>query len=196
MFWKSLRTLMEGDSDAQEQLDQLHEGFGRAMQDQLNAMWAGKLGLPDCDEAVVTELLQLLAASKADYTRAFRLLSDIPERAAELHPAFYLPVSDELGTRWHTWLQHWRAMLSANGDLGESSAAMKRVNPAITWREWLIAPAYEQAEHGDNNLIRSLQTLFSTPYDTPSEEQAAVYDQLRPRRFFSAGGISHYSCSS
>jgi uncharacterized protein YdiU (UPF0061 family) len=73
---------------------------------------------------------------------------------------------------------------------------MKQVNPAITWREWLIAPAYEQAAEGNNQRIQELQELFSTPYAEPSPELAATYDRLRPREFFSAGGISHYSCSS
>ena len=41
-----------------------------------------------------------------------------------------------------------------------------------------------------------LQTLFSNPCSDPSPELAARYDQLRPQQFFSAGGISHYSCSS
>ena len=73
---------------------------------------------------------------------------------------------------------------------------MRQVNPAITWREWLIAPAYQQAERGDNSLIQELQALFSNPYDTPANDLAARYDQLRPQEFFRAGGISHYSCSS
>ena len=73
---------------------------------------------------------------------------------------------------------------------------MRRVNPAITWREWLIAPAYQRAEQGDNSLVLELQTLFSNPYSDPSPDLAARYDQLRPQQFFSAGGISHYSCSS
>jgi len=73
---------------------------------------------------------------------------------------------------------------------------MRRVNPAITWREWLIAPAYQQAAEGDTSLMAELQQLFNTPYDTPSPELAARYDRLKPREFFSAGGVSHYSCSS
>jgi hypothetical protein len=44
--------------------------------------------------------------------------------------------------------------------------------------------------------MAELQQLFSTPYDTPSAELAARYDRLKPREFFSAGGVSHYSCSS
>ena len=44
--------------------------------------------------------------------------------------------------------------------------------------------------------MAELQQLFSTPYDTPSPDMAARYDRLKPREFFSAGGVSHYSCSS
>jgi uncharacterized protein YdiU (UPF0061 family) len=73
---------------------------------------------------------------------------------------------------------------------------MKRVNPNITWREWLIAPAYEQAATGDVRLIQELQAVFRHPYDTQSPELEAKYNRLKPREFFNAGGVSHYSCSS
>ena len=196
MFWKSLRTLLDGDTQAQQQLDQLQEGFAAAMQQELETMWASKLGLPAYDEALVTELLQLMLASKADYTKTFRLLSACPDQLNALKPAFYLPINPELEAQWQAWLQRWNGLISGNGTPDERSAAMQRVNPAITWREWLIAPAYQQAEQGDNGLIQELQVLFSTPYTAPSTALASRYDQLRPRQFFSAGGISHYSCSS
>ena len=73
---------------------------------------------------------------------------------------------------------------------------MQRVNPAITWREWLIAPAYQQAERGDMRLIHELQAVFKDPYSPLSADLASRYDQLRPRELFNAGGLSHYSCSS
>ena len=196
MFWKSLCTLLEGDNNAQEQLDELQSGFAAAMQQQLEAMWSSKLGLSSYNEALVTELLQLMAASKADYTKTFRLLCERPGHPSELHAGFYLPSSDELDAQWQAWLERWHASLSSNDNLSETSAAMRRVNPAITWREWLIAPAYQQAEQGDHDLVRELQELFSHPYNAPSSEQTKRYDQLKPRQFFSAGGISHYSCSS
>ena len=196
MFWKSLRTLLEGDDSAQEQLDRLQQGFATAMQLQLETMWASKLGLPAYDEALVGELLQLMVASKADYTKTFRLLCERPGHPSELHPSFYLPSSDAIDAQWQAWLKRWHASLSSNDNLSETSAAMRRVNPAITWREWLIAPAYQQAEQGDHDLVRELQLLFRHPYDDPSEALASRYDQLKPRQFFSAGGISHYSCSS
>ena len=94
------------------------------------------------------------------------------------------------------WLQRWRERLINDGDLEKTSAEMKRVNPKYAWREWLVVPAYQQAEHGDYSLIRELQTVFNNPYDEQSPEIEAKYDRLRPKEFFQAGGVSHYSCSS
>ena len=73
---------------------------------------------------------------------------------------------------------------------------MKQINPKYTWREWLIAPAYKKAEQGDYSLIKELQTVFSNPYDEQSPQTEEKYDCLKPKEFFNAGGLSHYSCSS
>jgi uncharacterized protein YdiU (UPF0061 family) len=196
MFWSAVRPLLEGNAEALARLDQIREGFAEAMQRELEAMWARKLGLISYDATLVNELLQLMVRSKVDYTILFRRLSDIPEDTSHLKESFYAPSSEELDAQWTQWLERWRDQIAANGDLRETSAAMKRVNPAITWREWLIAPAYEQAAQGDTRAIQELQAVFSHPYDELSPELAATYDRLRPREFFNAGGVSHYSCSS
>ena len=73
---------------------------------------------------------------------------------------------------------------------------MLQVNPAITWREWLVAPAYQRAEQGDYSAVAELQQVFRNPYATPSDRLGQRLTQLRPRDLFNAGGISHYSCSS
>ena len=193
MFVQSLQPLLAGDQAALASLEAIRDGFSAVMEQQLEAMWAGKLALPGYDADLVQELLQLLVNSRADYTIFFRRLSSIPESVEDLKASFYLPSSAELDQRWQAWLQRWRQQL---GDPAEAAAAMQRVNPAITWREWLIAPAYEQAASGEFTRIRELQALFSRPYETPSPELADTYDRLRPREFFNAGGVSHYSCSS
>jgi uncharacterized protein YdiU (UPF0061 family) len=204
MFWSALRPLLAGNADALARLDQLREGFAEAMTQELEAMWARKLGLPGVDADLVTELLQLMVASKVDYTMLFRRLSQLPKRdpqaiedhLASLKESFYLPSSEELEAQWRRWLQRWLARVNEGGDLKATAAVMQRVNPAITWREWLIAPAYEQAALGDTSRIHALQEVFSRPYDAPSTELAARHDSLKPREFFNAGGVSHYSCSS
>jgi len=146
--------------------------------------------------ALVSELLELMLRTKVDYTILFRCLCEIPDDVSALKPSFYLTTTDELDAQWNVWLGRWRNQIRANGDLSETSAAMQRVNPAITWREWLIAPAYQQAAQGDFKAIHELQRVFSHPYAPLPAELAATYDRLRPREFFNAGGLSHYSCSS
>ena len=193
MFITALRPLLEGNSAALEQLEQLREGFAGAMALELEAMWASKLGLPNYDAELVQQLLQLLVNARADYTVFFRRLCAIPESVEALKPSFYVPCSSELEAQLQGWLERWRPQL---GDPAAAAAAMRRVNPAITWREWLVAPAYEQAAAGDTRLIQELQAVFRDPYAEPPAERAATYDRLRPREFFNAGGVSHYSCSS
>ena len=193
MFITALRPLLEGNSAALEQLEQLREGFAEAMAQQLEAMWAAKLGLTHYDAELVQQLLQLLVNARADYTLFFRKLCAIPESVEDLKPSFYVPCSSELDAQLQAWLERWRAQM---GDPAAAAAAMQRVNPAITWREWLVAPAYEQAAAGATHLIQELQAVFRDPYAEPPAELAATYDRLRPRAFFNAGGVSHYSCSS
>ena len=200
MFWSALRPLLEGNNEALARLDQIREGFADAMGQAIEAMWASKLGLVTYDADLVNELLELMVFSKADYTIFFRRLSaipaGIPEQLSTLKESFYQPSSEPLDAQWTQWLGRWRDQISANGDLSATSAAMQRLNPAITWREWLIAPAYQQAAQGDTSLIQELQAVFRHPYEAPSAELAATYDRLKPRDFFNAGGVSHYSCSS
>ena len=196
MFWAPLRLLLEDNTKAMARLDQLREGFAEAMNQAIEAMWASKLGLISTNTTLVNELLQLLVVSKADYTIVFRKLSDIPEHLSTLKESFYLPSSEQLDAQWTHWLQRWRNQITSCGDPRVTSAAMKRINPKYTWREWLIAPAYEKAAQGDYTLLKDLQAVFSHPYDEQSAEVQATYDRLKPREFFNAGGVSHYSCSS
>ncbi|WP_254969079.1 YdiU family protein [Cyanobium sp. CH-040] len=196
MFWSALRPLLKGDAEALERLDAIRDGFAGVMGEAIEAMWASKLGLASYDADLVNELLQLMVLSKVDTTILFRRLSDIPEQLSPLKESFYQPSSEQLDARWMAWLQRWRDRLTEGGDLSATSAAMKRVNPAITWREWLVAPAYEKAAAGDFSLVRALQEVFSHPYDPLPPELAATYDRLKPGEFFNAGGLSHYSCSS
>ena len=56
-------------------------------------------------------------------------------------------------------------------------------------REWMIAPAYEEAEKGNYNKIKELQTIFKNPYEEQSLETEQKYNRLKPREFFNKEGI-------
>jgi uncharacterized protein YdiU (UPF0061 family) len=190
MLMSALRPLLEGDAEALAALEGLLDGFRDAMGNALEAMWAAKLGLNGYDAELLNDLLALMLRAKADYTRLFRRLSDLPQAAAELQGCCYAPSSADLDASWQAWLERWQGLRQA------SAAQLQAVNPAITWREWLIAPAYQRAEQGDTSLIQELQRVFRHPYQPLPPELAATYDRLKPEEFFNAGGVSHYSCSS
>ena len=196
MFWKSLRQLLDGDAQNLAQLDQIREEFAEVMQQEIEAMWVKKLGLNSFNSLLVNELLELMIISKIDYTVFFRRLSVIPEDLSMLKESFYMPSSEQLDARWNNWLQNWQLQLKGCNDLGARSAAMQSSNPNITWREWLIAPAYEKAAQGDYSLIKELQNVFSNPYEEQSKALESKYNVMKPKQFFNLGGISHYSCSS
>jgi uncharacterized protein YdiU (UPF0061 family) len=196
MFWTSLRPLLADNTKALAQLDEIREGFQDAMEQELERMWTSKLGLTTFDPMLLRELLRLMVRTKADYTIFFRQLAHIPDELSVLKKSFYEPSSEQLDAEWTDWLHRWRSQVVNTGDVAEVSASMKRVNPSVTWREWLIAPAYQQAEKGGHRLVHELQKVFSHPYDGLPPDLVATYDRLKPKAFFNAGGVSHYSCSS
>ena len=196
MFWTALRPLLTNNENALARLDKIRDGFAAAMNLELESMWAKKLGLIQYDATLVNELLQLMVVSKADYTMFFRKLSHIPKQIDILKESFYTLSSEQVDEQLNSWLQRWRNRIASEGDIGVTSAAMKRFNPKYAWREWLIASAYKKAEQGDYSLIRELQSVFNNPYEEQSSEVETKYDRQKPKEYFQVGGISHYSCSS
>ena len=72
----------------------------------------------------------------------------------------------------------------------------KQVNPKYCLREWMLAPAYQQAALGDYSKIRELQAVMAEPYAEQSRGVEDQYYRLRPQAFSNLGGVSHMSCSS
>ena len=196
MFWGALRPLLTDNAEALERLDSIRDGFTTVMNQKMEDMWTKKLGLVSYDATLVNEMLQLMVQTKVDYTIFFRKLSNIPSELTDLKDSFYLPISEQIETKWIGWLQRWRENIINKGDQSKLSAVLKGINPKYTWREWLITPAYEKAEKGDYGLITELQTVLDKPYEEQSLKIQKKYDRLKPKQFFGAGGISHYSCSS
>ena len=159
-------------------------------------MWANKLGLDHYNEILINEFFNLMVISKADYTILFRKLSDIPDNLSSLTDSFYVPINDEINQRWEVWLKNWKYTINKEVNIKSKSESMKSYNPVYTWREWMVFPAYEDAEKGNYNKIKELQAVLSNPYTEQSSEIDQKYNRLKPKHYFNSGGVSHYSCSS
>ncbi|PSW13186.1 hypothetical protein C9J01_10025 [Photobacterium rosenbergii] len=195
-FCSALKPLLQSTPEALEQLEQIIEDFSTVMEGKVSKMWATKLGLESLDSELFTQLLSLMMKTHVDYTILFRQLSSLPKEISEISDSFYAAPNEELQEAWNQWLTSWREKFNPAISHDEISNQMKRVNPKYTWREWLIVPAYDNAKHGDFALIHELQQILANPYDEQSEWVERKYNHLRPLEYFTAGGVSHYSCSS
>jgi uncharacterized protein YdiU (UPF0061 family) len=135
--------------------------------------------------------------TSVDYTIFFRELSMLPDDIGPLKKSFYSNLNEEMHRRWSAWLTKWRSLLTDTSRILEDiSEQMKRVNPKYSLREWLLAPAYQQAVTGNYALVRELQEIMTQPYAEQSKEVEEKYYRLKPSEFSEVGGVSHLSCSS
>jgi len=193
VFCVALQPLLKSSPKYDAQLGEIHDGFTTLMQEQMEKMWASKLGLETFDAVLFDELKYLMLQTSVDYTLFFRELSEIPENIETLKKSFYKEVEgDSLEQAWNAWLEKWKQRLSADN----VSAQMKCTNPKYTLREWHLVSAYQQAKQGDYTLIRELQEVMNDPYAEQSKEVEEKYYALKPAELFDIGGISHISCSS
>lgn len=197
MFCTSLQSLLKAGDNAATQLEEIRSGFPKVMQEEMEKMWASKLGLDTFDVTLFRELAILMVHTSVDYTLFFRELSEVPTEMDALEKSFYQDVTydDGLQKRWSDWLEKWKSLIDSSNKV-ELSEKMKRVNPKYTLREWHLVPAYQQAKVGDYTLLRELQEVMIQPYAEQSKEVEKKYYSLKPSRFFEVGGISHVSCSS
>jgi uncharacterized protein YdiU (UPF0061 family) len=188
-----------------QQLNEIYAEFPVVMQAQMESMWATKLGLGSFNAELFGELEALMTQTPVDYTIFFRELSTIPDDISPLRKSFYKDLT-EMTTRWSQWLEKWKALINDEGALAANAAQprtqqdisrqMKHANPKYSLREWLLAPAYQQAALGDYSIIRELQDVVFQPYVEQSKHVEEKYYKQKPLELFDIGGLSHYSCSS
>ena len=203
VFYTSLQVLLLSHEKQSMQLDEIRNDFSKVMQEQMQMMWASKLGLSIFNEELFNELEILMIQTSVDYTMFFRELSEIPEDINPLKNSFYKDLSkdEELEKRWSQWFIKWKSLInvtniSSTKSKEELSKEMKLINPKYTLREWFLVPAYKKAKEGDYSLIKELQEVMTKPYEEQSKEVEEKYYRLKPSEFFAVAGISHVSCSS
>lgn len=190
MFCTALSPLLASHQEAMRQLDEIRGGFAQVMQAQMEQMWAAKLGLATFVAPLFSELATLMMQTSVDYTIFFRGLSSLPDDIGPLKKSFYSDTNEEIERRWSAWLTKWKSLVT------KTSEQMRRVNPKYTLREWLFAPAYQQAAMGNYALIRELQEVMTQPYAEQTQEVEEKYYRLKPSEACAIGGVSHMSCSS
>lgn len=135
------------------------------------ARMRAKLGFADSepgDPELVSDLLQLLASARADYTRFFRALCDVNEPGGSADDAAAAFFTDRDG--WYAWQHRYRTRQAQQaGSASERRDAKRAVNPKYILRNYLAQTAIERAQTGDFSEIARLATVLRRPYDEQPE---------------------------
>lgn len=136
---------------------------------ELIARFRAKLGLAtaqDGDQALVDDLLRLMAAERTDYTIAWRALSRFS--AADAGPVRDLFIDR---AAFDAWATRYAARLAAEGSVdGERALRMDRVNPKYVLRNHLAENAIRAAEAGDFGATQRLLKVLERPFDEQPEQ--------------------------
>jgi serine/tyrosine/threonine adenylyltransferase len=144
-----------------------------------------KLGLlteRDGDLAMAQELLERMAANRADFTLTFRGLCDA---AADKNGDGGVRMLFGDPSAYDTWAAEWRQRLNEESVSAQERAAhMRRVNPAFIPRNHLVEAALNAAvERQDFQPFEDLVEVLSRPYEerpgleryaTPARPEEAV----------------------
>ena len=147
--------------------NQILSTFEPQYREAYNAGLLKKIGLAtqhEGDLALAEDLLQRMAANRADFTLTFRRLSDAaaaPEADAEVRTLFTDPAA------YDEWVTQWRSRLAAEPTDPEArAAAMRRVNPAYIPRNHLVEEAIQAAtQREDFRPFEDLLDVVAHPYD-------------------------------
>jgi uncharacterized protein YdiU (UPF0061 family) len=152
--------------------------FGEKFDDAYYAGLRRKLGLftaRDDDPELANDLLKAMAENAADFTLAFRHLSDAalgPEGNAEVRKLFADPAA------FDAWAVRWRQRTSDEPqDAAARRAAMRAVNPAFIPRNHRVEAIIEAAvNRNDYAPFEELLAVLATPY----EDQPAFASYAEP----------------
>jgi len=189
-----------------EPLEQALNDYASIYEQGWQRMMADKLGLASFDDALVSELTDILQQVETDMTLFYRRLAllqtdmkldDEREWLDLLMPAYYQPQQLDAGykSRMQNWLCRYLQQLKAEAVSDElRRKKMNAVNPIYVFRNYLAQLAIDKAEEGDYSMLHELLELFRHPYDEqPGREKFA---EKRPDWARQRPGCSMLSCSS
>jgi protein adenylyltransferase len=161
----SLIRLFDDQEAAVEEATEIVHGMPALIQAHWLSRFSAKIGLSSKragDLALVTDLLDRLAAQNADFTNTFRALGTDKARDQFVDPLAY-----------DTWAEGWSARLVSEPD---SISTMAGANPAFIPRNHRIEQMIKAAVAGDYTLFHRLNTVLAEPY----EDQPDTVDLTRP----------------
>ncbi|MFH8134376.1 YdiU family protein [Pantoea osteomyelitidis] len=148
-------------------VEQLKQGLS-VYEPELMRVWGermrAKLGLLTADEqdnAILSDLLALMAQEHSDYTLTFRRLSNTQQQESRS------PLRDEFIDRdaFDSWYQRYRMrLLQEERQDEERQRVMQAANPALVLRNYLAQQVIDEVEQGEITQLQHLHQALQRPY--------------------------------
>ncbi len=158
----------------QEVIDSFDGSFNNSFMKMMKAKM-GLVGIDKNDHSLITEFLDWMIASKADYTNSFLSLIHLIESKSSATSFDTLKTNQQFNTNEKTekllelFLKKWNARVGSTQK--ESMALMTDANPTVIPRNHLVEKAlHEAAFSGNKNPNNSFDTfmkILSKPYSQP-----------------------------
>jgi uncharacterized protein YdiU (UPF0061 family) len=130
----------------------------RRMRDKL-----GLITVDDTDAELISDFLDLMQATGADYQRSFRALSRWDAEVAASREALVAVIPD--GGRLDAWLARYAARLASEPrPAAQRHAAMLGTNPKYVLRNWVAQDVIENAETRNFAAVDAVRTLLDDPF--------------------------------
>jgi uncharacterized protein YdiU (UPF0061 family) len=178
-FAQAILPVLSGNDDESESVEQAVEIAKAALEtyqqryiNYYSENMRAKLGFSQTfeeDEALVSDLLDLMEYDKVDFTIFFRQLCSFSTQPDEInHATRDLFLQSEGFDQWAS--RYIRRLKKEHIDDHHRSSQMKQVNPKYILRNYMAENAIRQAEeHKDYSEIDRLMTLLRLPYDEQPE---------------------------
>jgi uncharacterized protein YdiU (UPF0061 family) len=172
-FAETLLPLLNDDeAKAIAQAEEALGGFAERFQASYLAGMRRKLGLSgarDGDAQLVQDFLDVLAKAEADFTLAFRRLSEAGENPEADNPEADAPLRSVIGRTdlYDAWVSRWRERLRGDPQSGSARrSAMLSVNPAFIPRNHRVEAMIDAAvTRNDFAPFEELLAVLSKPFD-------------------------------
>ncbi|XP_067418492.1 protein adenylyltransferase SelO-like [Emydura macquarii macquarii] len=166
---------------------QILDGYSEHYYTRFTELFRAKLGLlgeSEDDNYLIAFLLRLMEDTKADFTMAFRQLSEITQdQLKELHiPQEFWALHD---LNKHRSFSDWVTMylLRLRRNIGDSDSKRRKrmtgINARYVLRNWMAESALQKAEVNDFSEVHLLQEVLRHPFLRQSAAEKAGYS-LRP----------------
>ncbi|CAM5094358.1 unnamed protein product [Eretmochelys imbricata] len=166
---------------------QILEGYSEHYYSRFTELFRAKLGLlgeSEDDNYLIAFLLKLMEDTKADFTMAFRQLSEITQdQLKELRvPQEFWALQD---LAKHKFFSDWVTiyLLRLGRNMGDSDSTRRKrmtaVNPRYVLRNWMAESAVQKAKMNDFSEVQLLQEVLQHPFQRQAAAEKAGYS-LRP----------------